>query len=690
MKAHRRLRGLLRASTYRRAWRSVERSTAKRRLLRRVEIRGVEELKGRYFPGTSKVPNEAPWKYLDLERALDINLRRAQHLGLLRKCRPQGSRSVLDLGCGSGLFLFICKTCGYDCLGLDVGDVPLYDDFAKILGIERVEARIETLRRLPRLRRSFDYITAFGTVFNRNERGWWKEREWDYFLEDVHQLLAPGGRLFIEPNPMGSADVERWMSRYTPEVLRAFTRRGARVDRHGALFPREGPEETLAGVLWAHSEERRRPGPASISGPSVAHEVGERGPVRPSGLPGPRSRAASWSRWRGLGGDRCDLRTRSPRPRGLRLALSLVGLLIGVLAAEAGLRSFKPQEVRLRWYSREGIMVLVPGFRGTYHQLDFSSHVETDSDGLRDREYAPGKPVGTFRILVLGDSLTAGLQVPLEETYPKRLESLLAVLHPTGRMEVVNAGIPGYGTADELRYLEAFGSRWKPDLVLLAFFSGNDLQNNLMESGIVYAGERVQVGRRPLTEWQYRIKGLRSWISARSHLYQYMRERLRFKRDDDPGSLPLHLRELTAGAGSDRETVCSMAGADSDKGWRLTLDLLRRIDEVSQGLGAKLALATIPAPWQNAPSLFQNRVDQSDLAQEACDPLLPGRMICEFASSIGVSCMDLLPEFWASGPERLDYWRGGRHLTAAGHEKTARLLATFLRKDRLVPPPRRG
>ena len=148
-----------------------------------------------------------------------------------------------------------------------------------------------------------------------------------------------------------------------------------------------------------------------------------------------------------------------------------------------GVRALAPQELRLRWYAREGVMVLVPGYRGSFPRAERAAHVEINSDGLRDREYARDKAADTFRILVLGDALTAGLQVPAEDTYPKRLEALLAGVHPQGRTEVVNAGIPGYGTADELRYLETFGARWKPDLVVLAFYGGNDVGNNLDEAG---------------------------------------------------------------------------------------------------------------------------------------------------------------------------------------------------------------
>ena len=214
----------------------------------------------------------------------------------------------------------------------------------------------------------------------------------------------------------------------------------------------------------------------------------------------------------------------------LRSGLVAAGLLAGSAVAEVALRLFLPQEIGLRWYTREGIMVYVPGLRGTYIRPEFRSRIEIDSDGLRDREYAPGKEDGTFRILVLGDSLTAGLQVPVEETFCKRIERALAAERAAPRIEVVNAGISGYGTADELRYLQTFGSRWKPDVVLVAFFCGNDVKNNMTEDGLFRDGGKIQVRAVPLTAWQYCEKAARCWVASRSHLFQFFRDRHSFDR----------------------------------------------------------------------------------------------------------------------------------------------------------------
>jgi SAM-dependent methyltransferase len=596
-------------SSYRRAWRSWGRLQEQAALLRRPEVAAVDALRARYFPDPATIPNEAPWKYLDVRRSLRAALKRAQPVGLLRDCVPPGSRRVLDIGCGAGFFLFIAQLNGYDCLGLDVGDVPVYDETMAILGVRRIDARVEAFTPLPSFPDAFDLITAFGMVFNRTARGSWEAPEWEFFLDDVRRHLAPGGRLYLVPNPLGSGERGSRRSMILPSsARRLFLERGALIDRHTVLFPTLAPPPTM--------------------------------PALPAPAPFPAAARAPAS-------VRAGSRRRTLARRALAVAAASLFFLAG---AEIGVRALAPQEMRLRWYAREGVMVLVPGYRGSYARPEYASRVEINADGLRDREYSRAKAPDTFRILVLGDALTTGLQVPVEATYPKRLEVLLTSVHPRGRTEVVNAAIPGYGTADELRYLQTFGARWNPDLVVLAFRGGNDVANNLEEGGVRYVGEQVRVDRPPLNEWRYRVKAARSRLAAHSHLYHFLQ--------GSPGAEPSSAQDADASA----------HGPDDRAGWRLTCDLVKRIDEISRGLGARLVLVTIPDPAR-APS-----------------PASSGTPLLELASARGIPSLDLTLQLRAAAAgDSSPLWLGDRYFTRTGHERTAQALASYLQKERLIP-----
>ena len=71
----------------------------------------------------------------------------------------------------------------------------------------------------------------------------------------------------------------------------------------------------------------------------------------------------------------------------------------------------------------------------------------------------------------MGDSTTAGNGVPdLDKTYTKQLEKLLNTHNTTGiHYEVLNMGVGGYHTMQEIETLRVKGLKYNPDLVLVTF-----------------------------------------------------------------------------------------------------------------------------------------------------------------------------------------------------------------------------
>lgn len=98
--------------------------------------------------------------------------------------------------------------------------------------------------------------------------------------------------------------------------------------------------------------------------------------------------------------------------------------------------------------------------------------VKINAQGLRDNDYPLGKPSGTYRIMMLGDSTTFGWGVRLEDTAAKILERQLNEGGPVEgkRFEVMNAGVGNYDTVQEVTYYETRGRTLQPDLVILVYF----------------------------------------------------------------------------------------------------------------------------------------------------------------------------------------------------------------------------
>ncbi|PYS73685.1 MAG: G-D-S-L family lipolytic protein [Acidobacteria bacterium] len=162
-----------------------------------------------------------------------------------------------------------------------------------------------------------------------------------------------------------------------------------------------------------------------------------------------------------------------------KLLLVIFGLSFGLLMSEVLLRVIGysyPLFYRTDYYRG---FALLPGAEGRY-QREGGSYVRINSDGLRDREHARAKPANTVRIAVLGDSFTEAMHLPMEQTFWYLLQQKLQDCNafPGRQVEVINFGVSGYGTAQELMTLRQEVWNYLPDIVLLAFTTLNDVYDN--------------------------------------------------------------------------------------------------------------------------------------------------------------------------------------------------------------------
>ncbi|HEX8292019.1 MAG TPA: SGNH/GDSL hydrolase family protein, partial [Pyrinomonadaceae bacterium] len=222
---------------------------------------------------------------------------------------------------------------------------------------------------------------------------------------------------------------------------------------------------------------------------------------------------------------------RAKPPLRVRAAVVAASAVVGLLIFELFLRAvgytypvfYQPDEVR--GYS------LRPGAAGRYRR-EGEAHVSINSDGLRDREHPQGKPANTLRVAVVGDSYAEAFQVEREKAFWSVLEAgLRACPALAGReVEVINFGVSGYGTAQELLTLREKVWGYEPDVVLLAVTTNNDVLDNSralkMTEEIPYF--RLEGGRLALDDSFKRTAAFRLRNSAPNRLGRWLRERLRF------------------------------------------------------------------------------------------------------------------------------------------------------------------
>ena len=161
--------------------------------------------------------------------------------------------------------------------------------------------------------------------------------------------------------------------------------------------------------------------------------------------------------------------------------LMFSGVFVSLIIVEVAIRSFDPLGIS---YFEEGTRyqldmlpdpVLVYKHAPRLRKIYQGVAVSTNELGLRDRELER-KQGKELRILLLGDSVTFGWGVPIEATFGRRLESILAPKRE-GPVRTINAGVGGYNTVQEYAFLRSFLDTVEPEIVVLLYV-GNDIESN--------------------------------------------------------------------------------------------------------------------------------------------------------------------------------------------------------------------
>jgi hypothetical protein len=375
-------------------------------------------------------------------------------------------------------------------------------------------------------------------------------------------------------------------------------------------------------------------------------------------------------------------------------------------AQSTAARLYQPDDV-LEWTH-------VPNQR-TVVQVDGSDVViEINSHGLRDREYSYDKPPDTFRILVLGDSFTEAAQVNLDETYHGIIEHRLNEEYggKQGRhFEVISAGVAGYGVTRSMVYYEQIGRRYRADLVLLAFYIGNDMQDDyqplaqerpfpgvyreqffrLNDRGELEPfTQGVQAGLAPGTvqaqaQAQSLVARVDAWLFGHLRFYYYVRP---FLSEQVP-----FIRRALFRLGMVKTPMpvpprYSEAQAESfDAAWELEDALLARLHADAAADGAQFAVIIIPDSFQIQPEIlaedyplfYPAMLDSMDLTKN-------DTALIAILERQGIAHLWLYPIYkqaYESGGEAL-YGVASRHWNRAGHRLAADAVYDWLLESGLV------
>lgn len=376
----------------------------------------------------------------------------------------------------------------------------------------------------------------------------------------------------------------------------------------------------------------------------------------------------------------------------LKLALLLFGCLAAFFFSELLLNAFgisfpllyQPDDycgTRLRpnlnvRYIEEGVAV-----------------VKTNSSGFRGPEFPP-KQDDVFRIAVVGDSFTEAIHVSFEESYGYLLERQFETV---GRaVEVLNFGVSGFGTAQELEMLRHYVLPTEPDLVILAVFTGNDIGDNSpainrgqikpyfhLEDDVLIFDQSFQQDPRFIAanSWTTRTKAAlinssRS-LQLANKFYASWKRRNQNAVHEDIGLDP-------------NVYLAPTVDSDWDQAWKVTERLILQFSNECEVAGANCLVVTLSNPIQVHPD--ETVRDAYFSLHGVDDPLYPDTRIAAFCESNAIPVLNLAQPFLAKvGTENGLFLHGfpntklgTGHWNDKGHAAASKLIYAELKRRKLI------
>lgn len=192
-----------------------------------------------------------------------------------------------------------------------------------------------------------------------------------------------------------------------------------------------------------------------------------------------------------------------------------------IVAGELLVRCLVPKEFYLpisniyRAVDNEIGYTYKPNFIGTA----FGVPLRTNSLGFRGPEWSMEKEKNMVRIVLIGDSHAFGYGVPFAETVGEQL-ALLLNQERQKKFEVLNFGVSGYNSRQELAVWREFAKKFNPDIVVLMPCSNDDEEALVADrDGFLRRANNTEVKDKSIVALE---EGVLSWLSKKSRLVFYL------------------------------------------------------------------------------------------------------------------------------------------------------------------------
>ena len=330
-----------------------------------------------------------------------------------------------------------------------------------------------------------------------------------------------------------------------------------------------------------------------------------------------------------------------------------------------------------------------------------------NSQGFRGDELRPAGQ--STRVLVYGDSFIQGDFARTEDTFTEQLQRRLAGTSGRETVEVVNAGVAGYGPDQELRRMEDELPALKPRLVVVALYAGNDFgdllrdklyrltsQGSLEDNQSVYLDAAIEsdmkrsrsepILRKMLRAARFRLFGdpTAAFVNGRearrarvaADLQQGIDEYRQYIVQGDNGVHDLYVDPYNADV--------SLTPASESARYKVAMmqQIMRRMAAVSARNNAALVFVLIPSPIDVTDEHESGEVDPLKYPEYRRSTLTD--ILEQICQRNGLRVVNLFGPFWQRRVDDL-YLKGwDDHWNARGQAYAAELVSQFVTTQKLL------
>jgi len=319
---------------------------------------------------------------------------------------------------------------------------------------------------------------------------------------------------------------------------------------------------------------------------------------------------------------------------------------------------------------------------------DFSDY--TSRGYLTEKVFKKNKE--NVRVLGLGDSFAVYLRDE-GKNYHDFLQKRFQ-MRSQEAVEVVNAGMIGIGPGYYWHILKKYGDLFKPDVVIVGFFVGNDF-----EEGELF----VRIGDLVVEPYDSMKKFSKYYTFYQTRLYKFLKTKfIRYREEQRRAKEKQQVPAEQMGVFS-TESFLEVEKSRSwifhkhnrqllEKKWRECAGPILNIKQWCDARGIKFLLVIFPSQFQVEEDLRGQVLSRyPEMAPDALAVAYPNQLITQFCRTHDINCLDLLPLFQAQGNKPSLYELKHTHWNAAGNQLAADTIFAYLEDHHLVPPaPRRS